>query len=165
MTLHLLPMIMPSAVIAFLVKTVFALNTSRVFILLLLIYLWKNYGYCMVIVFSGIQRVKKEEFEAARLDGAGEITIFRKVVFPQIKSYLLFAVMMGIIGLFKIFRESYMLFGNYPPKSVYMLQNFMNNCFYTLNYNKLAAASAVVLAFLSLIVAGMLWKNSQWQGA
>jgi len=179
---HVLPMLIPSAVVAFFTQvflerygvvngvlsnfnlsTVDWLYSSKAFIVLMMIYLWKNYGYCMIVMMGGLQSISFDSIEAAKIEGAGKFTILRKIILPQIKTYSIFTCMMGIIGIFKVFRESYMMFGNYPDKSIYMLQNFMNNCFYSLNYNRLATASTIMIGIFSLFVLIMLYQDNEWR--
>jgi len=53
---------------------------------------------------------------------------------------------------FKVFREAYLLCGNYPPLNMYMLQHFMNNNFNNLNYQRLSTASLLMELFIVAIV-------------
>lgn len=169
--LHLLPMLLPSAVITVIFKTFLEaygiLNGilvrqgresvdffySKYDILFLEgIYLWKNYGYCMIVLYGGINGVPEETIESAKLDGAGSFTILVRMVLPQIRSFLLFVGSLGIVGIFKIFREAYLLFGKYPYDSIYMLQNFMNNRLYAMDYGSLSAASLVMILSFSMLI-------------
>lgn len=182
LALHLVPMLVPSAVVAFFIQIFFEkygiingilvhihnngidwLHTSYVFAVFILIYLWKNYGYCMIIMMGGLSSVAEETIEAAKIEGASGWTILMKIILPQMKSYTVFSLIMGIVGIFKVFRESYMMFGDYPHRSIYMMQNFMNNCFYTLNYGRLAAASVIMIAILAVIVIAMLFRGNEWR--
>jgi len=64
-------------------------------------------------------------------------------------------VLMSIINSFKVFREVYLLMGAYPHESVYMLQHFMNNNFFSLNYQRLTTATtllALTMAALTFIL-------------
>ena len=54
------------------------------------------------------------------------------------------------MNIFKMYRESYLLFGDYPHKSVYMIQNFMNNNFQSVNYQRLSAASVLFFLLISV---------------
>lgn len=169
--LHLLPMLLPSAVITVVLKifleTYGVLNGFLVehgkegidflyskydIFILEGIYLWKNYGYCMIVLYGGINGVSEETIESAKLDGAGNFTILLHIILPQIRSFLLFVGSLGIVGVFKIFREAYLLFGKYPYDSVYMLQNFINNELYAMDYGSLSATSLIlILSFSALI--------------
>ncbi|MCH5345034.1 MAG: sugar ABC transporter permease [Acetatifactor sp.] len=169
--LHLLPMLIPSAVITVVLKifleTYGVLNGFLVehgkesidflyskydIIILEGIYLWKNYGYCMIVLYGGINGVPEETIESAKLDGAGNFTILIHIILPQIRSFLLFVGSLGIVGVFKIFREEYLLFGKYPYDSVYMLQNFINNKLYAMDYGSLSAASLILILSFSVLI-------------
>ena len=169
--LHLLPMLIPSAVITVVLKifleTYGVLNGFLVehgkesidflyskydIIILEGIYLWKNYGYCMIVLYGGINGVPEETIESAKLDGAGNFTILIHMILPQIRSFLLFVGSLGIVGVFKIFREAYLLLGKYPYDSVYMLQNFINNKLYAMDYGSLSAASLILILSFSVLI-------------
>lgn len=169
--LHLLPMLLPSAVITVVLKifleTYGVLNGFLVehgkesidflyskydIFILEGIYLWKNYGYGMIVLYGGINGVPEETIESAKLDGAGNFTILLHIILPQIRSFLLFVGSLGIVGVFKIFREAYLLFGKYPYDSVYMLQNFINNELYAMDYGSLSAASLMLILSFSVLI-------------
>ena len=57
---------------------------------------------------------------------------------------------------FQLFRDVYMLYGDSPPRRLYMLQHFMNSSFYRLNYQRLGAAAFVTVLVLSALVAAVL---------
>ena len=122
------------------------------FWILIFIYLWKNCGYCSVLMISALIGIDREQYEAARCDGASTIRQILHITLPQIKSSLLFSIIIAIIDVFKIFRESYLLMGEYPHESVYMLQNFILNNMETLNYPRLSAATLTFAALLSAII-------------
>ncbi len=159
------PMIIPTGSVLVFIQKLFGENgvfdsvawmtTNAASVMLLLIFLWKNAGYCMLVIFTGIHTIPKEVFEAAKLDGANSWQVYIHMILPQIKSFLSFSVIMGIIGIFKTYRESYLLLGEYPHESVYMLQNFLNNNFYSINYQRLTTASIVFTIFLSVLLAGI----------
>jgi len=60
------------------------------------------------------------------------------------------ALIMSIINSFKIFREIYLITGNYPQESIYTLQHFMNNMFASLNYPRLTSATATLVLVMIL---------------
>ena len=70
---------------------------------------------------------------------------------------------LSIINSFKVFREIYLLTGNYPYDSLYMLQHFMNNMFRQLDYQKLSAA-AVLLAIVIVILIAILFAVENFFG-
>ena len=63
---------------------------------------------------------------------------------------------MSLINSFKVFRETYLLTGDYPYDSLYMLQHFMNNTFQSLDYQKLSAA-AIIMSIVIIILVGIMF--------
>ncbi len=150
--MHLLPMVLPSAVIVFFVQLFFPYSEApQVFWLLIGIFVWKNAPYIFLALFAGLKNIPEEVYDAAKVDGAGTWKALRYITFPLLKPYFLVSIVLGILGVFRIFRESYLLFGNYPDKTIYLLQNYMNNLFYALNYGELAAASNYFLGGLMIV--------------
>lgn len=119
---------------------------------LILLYIWKNCGYNMVLLLAGLNNIPKEYYESAYMDGAGPITCFRKITLPYLAPTGFFVLIMSIVNSFKVFRESYQLAGNYPDKNIYMLQNFMNNNFQNLSYQRLSTAAFLMFVIIGLLV-------------
>ncbi|MCI9418012.1 MAG: sugar ABC transporter permease [Eubacterium sp.] len=141
--------------------TEFSLETQQffqngwVFFVLILIFIWKNCGYVALIYSVAMSNIPGNYVDAARMDGAGKWKIFYKIVLPLLRPTTFFALLISIINSFKIFREVYLLTGQYPDTKVYFIQHFMNNNFYNLNYPKLSSASvilSVLIVFVVLII-------------
>lgn len=120
----------------------------------MLLYLWKNMGYNMVLFLAGLGTVPKPCLEAAEMDGANGLQKFRHIVWPSLMPTTVFVTVMSVINSFKIFREVYLLAGSYPHDSIYTLQHFMNNMFTSLDYQKLTSA-AFVMALAVALIAGL----------
>ncbi|ASN04315.1 carbohydrate ABC transporter permease [Virgibacillus necropolis] len=71
--------------------------------------IWQYIGYNMIIFFTGLQRIPKDYYEAAIIDGASNYQIFSKITIPIIKPIILFVVMMSTIGGIQIFTEAQVL--------------------------------------------------------
>ncbi|MGX8698962.1 MAG: sugar ABC transporter permease, partial [bacterium] len=69
----------------------------------------------------------------------------------------------SLINSFKIFREVYLLTGDYPYETLYTLQHFMNNTFNSLDYQKLSAA-AVMMAGVMIVLIAVLFLIEDWFG-
>jgi len=123
-------------------------NWARIVVLLL--YLWRNIGYNMVIYIAGLAAIPREYYEISRIEGANAWQSFIYVTMPCLKESIFFVLLMSIMGGFKVFREVYAISGAYPHESIYMLQNFMNNLFSRLDYQSLCA-SAVMTVMLILV--------------
>lgn len=114
---------------------------------LVLVYIWKNCGYNIILFLAGFNSIPGEYFESARIDGAGPFTCLRKITIPFLIPAGFFVLIISVINSFKAFREAYLLAGSYPYPAIYQLQHFMNNNFFNLSYQRLTTA-----AFLMIIV-------------
>lgn len=115
-------------------------------------YLWKNMGYDMLIWLTVLEAVPKDIYEAARVDGAGSIRLFFNMTLPNIRGGAYTVTVLSFVNSFKVFREIYLLAGNYPDNSVYMLQHLFNNWFSKLDISKLSAAACLTAIFLFAVL-------------
>lgn len=125
-------------------------------IVIIILFLWKNLGYNMILFMAALSSVPKNCLEVARLDCSSSVKIFFKVKLRYISPTILFVTILSIINSFKIFREVYLLTGDYPYESLYMLQHFMNNTFAALDYQKMSAA-AVIMFDVMIVMIGILF--------
>ena len=68
-----------------------------------LINVWKSMGYNAVLLFAGLQMIPTDVYEAARLDGASEVRIFRRITVPLLRPVLSMVVILTVIGSFQVF--------------------------------------------------------------
>jgi multiple sugar transport system permease protein len=78
---------------------------------------WRNVGFAMLIYVAALQDVPKELEEAAQLDGAGPVTVFRKITVPMISQAIFFNVTITVIGAFQIFESVIVLTNGGPGDS------------------------------------------------
>ncbi|MCR5577514.1 MAG: sugar ABC transporter permease [Oscillospiraceae bacterium] len=139
------------------------LQSDYSMIVVLLLFLWKNLGYNMILFMSGLANIPKDLLEAADVAGASETYKFFALKLRYLSPTVLFVTILSLISSFKVFREVYLLTGDYPYESLYMLQHFMNNTFRSLDYQKLSAA-AVVMAIVMVALIALLFKIEDWFG-
>ena len=132
-------------------------------IVVLVLFLWKNLGYNMILFMAGLSNIPKELLEVADVEGAGEWYKFFAIKLRYLSPTVLFVTILSLINSFKVFREVYLLTGDYPYEKLYMLQHFMNNTFRSLDYQKLSAA-AVVMAIVMVVLIALLFKAEDWFG-
>ena len=133
-------------------NTVEFFNSEFSMVMIVFIYVWKYCGFCVILFTAGLANVPQSLYESARLDGAGSFKILTKITIPMITPTTFFVFLMKIIYSFKIFREVFAMFGNYPNENVYFLQNFINNNYYNLNYPRLSSASIILSVFIIIIL-------------
>ena len=132
-------------------------------IVVIILILWKNLGYNMILFMAGLSNIPKELLEVADVEGASEVYKFFAIKLRYLSPTVLFVTILSLINSFKVFREVYLLTGDYPYEKLYMLQHFMNNTFKSLDYQKLSAA-AVVMAIVMIIIIALLFKAEDWFG-
>jgi multiple sugar transport system permease protein len=165
----LVPLVIPSGSMVFFWKTLFSydgalngilralglakinwLDSSLALPVMILIFLWKNCGYNMVLFLAGLGNIPRDYYEAAWVDNATPAQCFIHITMPCLFPTSVLALTMSIINSFKIFREIYLITGSYPHESIYTLQHFMNNMFASLNYPRLTSAAAVLVVIITL---------------
>ncbi|SDW85234.1 carbohydrate ABC transporter permease [Paenibacillus sp. CF384] len=119
------------------------------------VYAWKNIGYNIILFLAGLQSIPKDYYETAELEGAGIVHKFTRITLVYLTPTMFFVVLMGLISSFRIFRETYLIAGDYPHDSIYMLQHYMNNMFLSLDIQKLTSAAAIMVVCLLVFVSGM----------
>lgn len=125
-------------------------------IVIVVLFLWKNLGYNMILFMSALSNIPKEQVEAASVDGAGAFRRFWIVKFRYLSPSILFVTILSLINSFKVFREVYLLTGDYPYDRLYLLQHFMNNTFGSFDFQKLSAA-AIIMAVVVVLIIGALF--------
>ncbi|MCM3628191.1 sugar ABC transporter permease [Paenibacillus glycanilyticus] len=120
-----------------------------------IVYAWKNIGYNIILFLAGLQNIPKDYYETAELEGAGAIRKFTRITLVYLTPKMFFVVLMGLISSFRIFRETYLIAGDYPHDSIYMLQHYMNNMFLSLDIQKLTSAAVIMVICLIVLVTGM----------
>ena len=115
-------------------------------------YIWKNLGYDIVLWMAGLSGISENIYEAARVDGASEWQCFLKITLPNLKSSLYVITVLSFLNSFKAFRESYLVAGDYPHESIYMMQNLFNNWFRDFSFDKMAAAAVLESAVLLILI-------------
>lgn len=124
------------------------LTSGHAFWVLVSCYIWKNLGYDMILWLAGLSAIPGEQYEAARVQGAGEWDCFWYITLPQLKETFFVTALLSFVNAFRVFREAYLLAGEYPHESIYMLQHLFNNWFVNLDIQKMTAA-AVLLVVLT----------------
>ncbi|BBH19167.1 sugar ABC transporter permease [Paenibacillus baekrokdamisoli] len=121
-----------------------------------IVYIWKNIGYNIILFLAGLQSIPKDYYETADIEGAGRLHKLRHITLIYLTPTMFFVVLMSIINSFKVFRETYLIAGDYPHDRIYMLQHYMNNMFLSLDIQKLTAAATSMVGCILIFVIVML---------
>ena len=128
------------------------LKSDKAYIVIISLFLWKNLGYNMILFMSALAGIPKELIEVARIESAGKFQIFWHVKLRFMSPTIMFVTIMSLINSFKVFREVYLLTGDYPYDTLYMLQHYMNNKFAALDYQMLSAAAIIMFIIVSVLI-------------
>ena len=132
------------------------LKSDYCMVVIVSLFLWKNLGYNMILFMAALSNIPRELLEVAEVEGASASYQFFHIKLRYLSPTVLFVTILSIINSFKVFREIYLLTGNYPYDGLYMMQHFMNNMFNSADYQRLSAA-AVLLAIVIIILIAILF--------
>lgn len=139
------------------------LTSSYGMAVIVLMFLWKNIGYNMILFMSALGSIPKDLMEVAELEGASKMYQFFHIKLRYMSPTIVFVIILSLISSFKIFREIYLLIGNYPIENLYTLQHFMNNTFEKFNYQKLST-SAVLFSLVMIVIIAILLISEHFFG-
>jgi multiple sugar transport system permease protein len=119
---------------------------------IILMAIWKNFGYNMIIFIAGLQNIPEDLYEAANIEGASEWNKFKNITLPMLAPTTLFVSIITMIGYFQLFAEPYVMTQGGPLNStlsivLYMYQEGFR--WWNMGYS---AALAFILFFIILIV-------------
>ena len=89
--------------------------SARLIVALMIV--WRNFGYCMMIYLSGMTAIDQDIYEAAAIDGAGKLKTFFAIVVPLLKNVSVFLLITAMIGGFQMFDEPVQLYSGWSAAS------------------------------------------------
>ena len=168
-----LPLVVPSGSVVYVWQSLFGvngfinriffqepinwLNTDYALFFVVIIFLWKNVGFNIVLYLAGLNLIPKEYYESAAVEGAGLIRQFRSITLVYLMPTSFMVFLLSIVQSFQAFREIFLLTGPYPHRSLYMLQHYVNNLFAALDYQRLTAATYILTLGIVALVLVMLF--------
>ncbi len=117
-------------------------------LMLMIIMIWLQTGFAMVILSSAIKGVPEDMLEAARLDGATEIQIFWRVVVPTIMSSIVVVFTTMVIGVLKVFDIVWVMTGGQNGTEV-IAERMIRNMFTFRHFGR--GAAVAVFMFLAVV--------------
>lgn len=124
---------------------------------LLLLFLWKNVGVAICLILAGLHGIDPSILYAGELDGASRRQLLCKIELPLLRHVITFAIIYLLMSGVRIFRESYLLYGGYPPTNLFFVQHYINGYFARLDYSLLSSA-AVFFSHMVLILFYIIWS-------
>lgn len=128
------------------------IHSANAFWVLIFSFLWKNMGYYVILWIAGLQGISSSLYEAASVDGAGALKKFYYITMPGLMPMASMTFVLALTGSFKSYREAYLLAGEYPDKSIYMVQHLFQNWFRELSLEKMAASAVILVCIFAVVV-------------
>ncbi|MCC3371996.1 carbohydrate ABC transporter permease [Cohnella sp. REN36] len=127
---------------------------------IVLVYVWKNIGYNVILFLAGLQNIPDQYYEIADLEGAGPVRKLFGITLAYLTPTTILVVLMSMLNSFKVFRETYLVAGAYPHDRIYMMQHYMNNMFLSLDIQKVSSA-AVLMAVCMMALVFILFRTER----
>lgn len=134
------------------------INPNQAMLCIILVGIWKNCGYSMVIFLGGLTGIPESLYEAAQLDGADPIRRFLNITWPMLRPTTFFLVVTGIVNSFAVFEQVNILTSGGPlNRTTTVVHQIYRRGFleFKMGY---ASAMAVLLLVFSLIVTMFVFK-------
>jgi multiple sugar transport system permease protein len=138
-------------------------NPNVALISVIILDVWKNVGFAMLIATAGLQNISSEYYEAARIDGASPIRIFWQITLPLLSPTILFLVTMNTIGAFKVFESIVVLTNGGPGDATRSLVMYIyEQGFKSLNMGYASAISLLLLLVIVIVTAVQFVLSRRW---
>ena len=119
---------------------------------IILVNVWRNMGYYMVLYLAALQGIPRELMEAATVDGANKRQQFWHVTLPQLKPTTFFVSVMMVISCFKIYDVVAIMTDGGPGRATKMLVTYIyDEAFIKVRYGQASAISMVLLVIVLLV--------------
>jgi len=124
---------------------------------IILMAVWKNFGYNMVIFIAGLQNIPQELYEAASIDGASGWQQFTSITIPMLAPTTLFISVITMIGYFQLFAEPYVMTQGGPLNSTLSIVYYM----YQMGFRwwNMGYSAALAFVLFALILVGSLVQS------
>jgi multiple sugar transport system permease protein len=130
-------------------------NWAKVAVVILT--LWKNVGFTMVIYLAGLQAIPGQLYEAARVDGANPWQTFRHITLPLVSPTTFFLLVIQMIGAFQLFSEAYVMTRGGPAQATLTIAYYIyQNAF---QFGRMGKASAIAWVLFIVIFAATYLQN------
>lgn len=132
--------------IAFLSSSAWVIPTIAV------INVWRHVGYTALLIFAGLQTIPETVYEAGRVDGAGEVRMFRSITVPLLRPIMALVLIITVVGSFQVFDTVAITTRGGPVDSSRVLQFYIYDVAFGRFQFGYASAMSVALLLLLVIV-------------
>lgn len=131
---------------------------------IILMSVWKNFGYNMIIFIAGLQNIPEYLYEAAEIEGANRWQQFKSITLPMLAPTTLFVSIITMIGFFQIFAEPYIMTQGGPLNSTLSIVQYMYQegfRWWNMGYSAAIAFTLFFIIFVGTIIQFKIQKSSE----
>ena len=119
---------------------------------------WKMTPLCAILILAGLQGIDRDLFEAARVDGAGTLDIFRRIILPLLTPIILIVLVLRTMEAFKVFDVIWIMTGGGPASSTQTVAIYAYRTAYEgYDFGQGAALGYLIAIAIMLLAAVYLW--------
>jgi multiple sugar transport system permease protein len=138
-------------------------NPNVALVSVVILDVWKNVGFAMLIAIAGLQNISSDYYDAAKVDGASAFSTFWRITIPLLSPTILFLLTMNTIGAFKVFESIVVLTNGGPGDATRSLVMYIyEQGFKSLNMGYASAISLLLLAVIVIITALQFFLSRRW---
>jgi multiple sugar transport system permease protein len=124
---------------------------------------WKDIGFVMIILLAGLQSIPDDYYEAASLDGAGRLALFRHITLPLLSPALFFVVVISLINNFQVFDQVWVMTQGGPAGSTsVVMERIVKNAFSFGRMGYASAMSWVLFVVILMITLAQFRLQRRW---
>ena len=124
---------------------------------------WKNAGFAMLVFLAGLQSIPNEYYEAAQLDGASERQLFTRITIPLLSPTIFFILVIFFIGAFQVFDSIFVLTGGGPGDATRSVVMYIyQQAFQRLDFGYAAAISWTLFLVIMAVTLVQFWGGRRW---
>lgn len=132
---------------------------------IMIVFVWQNFGYYMVIFISGLQAISPTLYESADMDGAGKLRKFISITFPMLTPVTFFSLVMAVIKSFQVYEQVYIMTGGQdgggPARSTSVLVFEIYRSGFTHFQFGYASAQAFILLIIVLTITVIQYRGQR----
>ncbi len=124
------------------------LDPNLAFPMIIAYSIWKYFGFCTLVLYSGIKAIPKEYIEAAKVDGASEFNIFTRITLPLLRPIIVFVTSTNLMSCWFVFSSVYTLTKGGPGTATMVMGMYI----YEQAFKRMKAGLATAAAIINTIV-------------
>ena len=123
-------------------------NATHTYILLVVVDTWHWLGLVVILSYSGLSSIHSSFYQAAKIDGASRLAIFRFIELPKMRGVLLMALLLRTLDSLMIYTEAFVINAGGPNKATAFLSLELGEEIAAFNYGPAAARSVIYFLFV-----------------